>query len=202
MTKPERLTTKSHYQRFARQLAMVVTVSLLSVSCRDNLEVFQIERLGTFSFSTDDIVTQYANDVKFYHGKQVLYYYDANTFELYSRNLIEAKGTNSTGGKVTVSFEVDFLSDQSFIGIYRPQYQQGIGGIHSFNVLNEVSNGVYESYNLDPDFLTDTYVRVERQNLDEKLLLGNFIAKLRNDKDPNDKLTLYQGQFKDISYAK
>ena len=201
MIKRKLLNSKDRYLRFARHLLMVLTISLLSFSCRDKIEIFSIERLGIFSFSPDDIVTQFANDVKFYKGKQILYYYDSTTSELYTRYLLEARGTNNTGGKVIISIETDFITTNSYIGIFRPQYEINRGGIHSFNLLNEVSNGVYNSYNLDPDLLADTYFQVDRQNIDEKLILGKFVAKLRNDLDSTDKITLYQGTYKDISYA-
>ena len=201
MTKLKPLNSKDRYLRLARQFLMVITISLLSFSCRDKIEVFSIQRLGVFSFSPDDFVTQFANDVKFYQGKQILYYYDENTSQLYTRYLLEARGTNPGGGRVIISIETDFITTNSYIGIYRPQYEVNRGGIHSFNLLNEGSNGVYKSYNMDPDLLEDTYLQVERQNIEEKLILGDFVAKLRNDLDPTDKITLYQGTFKDISYA-
>jgi hypothetical protein len=54
---------------------------------------------------------------------------------------------------------------------------------------------------LDPLSLGDDFIRVERQNMEEKLVLGDFSAKLQYDQDPEEKMIFYQGTFKDLSYV-
>jgi hypothetical protein len=183
------------------QLLAFFVLSLLLSSCRDKVDLFQIERQGTLSFSTDNIVTQHADEVHFYKGKQVLFYYAPDTSEFYTRYLLEARGKDDKGADVTLSFEIDFLIDQDYIGVYRPSYEYNLGGIFSINLLNMDSTGYFKSYSLDPEFLADDYLQIERQSQDEKLILGKFFARLVCEQDPAEKLTLYQGIFKDISYA-
>jgi hypothetical protein len=180
-------------------LLMIASATWLS-SCKDQLEIYHIERLGFLSFSTDNLNTQIATDVKYYQGKTTLYYYSAAKSELLTRYLLDVKGTNSSGKNYTLNIEFDVIPTKSFIGIYRTEYQETIGGIHSFTYLEEVSPKIFKSYNLDPDFLKEDFVRVKLQNTQEKLILGDFFAKLRNDQDPADKIVFYQGTFKDISY--
>jgi hypothetical protein len=54
---------------------------------------------------------------------------------------------------------------------------------------------------LDPNSLGDDFVRIERQNMEEKLVLGDFFAKLRRDVNQAEKITFYEGTFKDLSYV-
>jgi hypothetical protein len=178
----------------------VFSTTLLS-SCRDEIEVFQISRIPTFSFSYDNLTKQYAELVNFYHGKTVVHYYDDGSSEVYSRYLISANGTNTAGKSFTVNIEFDTVKDGEFIGIYRPQYEKSVGGIYSFNYVEKVSGNTYKSYDLDPLSLGDDFIRVERQNKDEKLVLGDFFAKVQHDQNPEEKIIFYQGTFKDLSYV-
>ncbi|MBY0435273.1 MAG: hypothetical protein K2U26_14285 [Cyclobacteriaceae bacterium] len=170
------------------------------LSCRDRLEVYRIQRLGIFSYSTDQLNTSFANAISFYRGKTVLYNYPGQSV-LYTRYLLEAKGKNQTGRNVTISIEVDLVDDGTYIDVFKPTYEIPVGGIHSFNYLEEASAGVYKSYSLDPAFLSDTYFRVQRQNQEERLILDDFLAHLQNDLSATEKLVLYEGSFKDISYV-
>jgi hypothetical protein len=183
------------------QFLTFFVLSLLLSSCRDKVDLFQIERQGTLSFTTDNLVTQHADEVHFFKGKQVLYYYGADTSEFYTRYLLEARGKDDKGADLTLSFEIDFLIDQDYIGVYRPAYQYNLGGIYSANLLNMDSTGFFKSYSLDPEYLAQDFLQIERQSKEEKLILGKFFFRLICDQDPAEKLTLYQGIFKDISYA-
>lgn len=181
-------------------LITAVFITTLS-SCRDEIEVFQIERIPTFSFSYDNLTTQYADEVNFFQGKVVVHYYDDGSSEVFSRYLITANGTNTAGNSFTVNIEFDTVKDGDFIGIYRPQYEKTVGGIYSFNYVEKVSGNTYKSYDLDPLTLGDDFIRVERQNMEEKLVLGDFSAKLQYDQNPEEKIIFYQGTFKDLSYV-
>ena len=187
--------------RILLQLFIVLAVSMLYYSCRDQVDLFQIQRQGTFSFSTDNLETLHADDVHFYKGKEVLFYYDSSTYEFYTRYLLEARGKDNVGAELIVSVEIDFLIDQDYIGVYRPEYQYNLGGMHSFSLINRDTLGNFKSYSLDPGFLAQDFLQIERQNKEEKLILGNFLARLVCEQDTTEKLTLFQGTFKDISYA-
>jgi hypothetical protein len=182
-------------------LILAVFITTLLSSCRDKIEVFQITRIPTFSFSYDNLTSQYADEVDFYKGKTVIHYYDDGSSEVLNRYLITANGTNTAGRSFTVNIEFDTVKDGEFIGIYRPQYQKSVGGIYSFNYVEKVSGNTYKSYDLDPSSLGDDFIRVERQNMDEKLVLGDFFAKVQQDQNPNEKIIFYQGIFKDLSYV-
>ena len=182
-------------------LLLVVLSATWFNACRDHLEVYHIERLGIFSFSNDNLNTEVASEAKFFQGKTTLYDYSAAKSELLTRYLLQVKGTNRAGKNYSLSIEFDLANTSSFMGIYRPKYEYNIGGVHSFTYLEEVSAKTFKSYNLDPSALGDVYVRVQKQNTAEKLILGDFYAKLQNDLDVTDKIIFYQGLFKDISYV-
>lgn len=181
-------------------LITAVFITAMLSSCRDEIEVFQIERLATFSFSNDNLTTQYADEVNFFQGKTVVHYYDDGSSEVFNRYLITANGNNTAGNSFTVNIEFDLVKDGDFIGIYHPQYEKSVGGIYSFNYLEKVSGNTYKSYDLDPSSLEEDFIRIERQNIDEKLVLGDFFAKLQNDPNPEEKIIFYEGTFKDLSY--
>lgn len=189
--------------RFARFILLLfgVTFVLMLGSCRDELEIYKIERDGVFSYSIDDITTQFANNVNFFQGKTVVHTFDDGQVRVYTRYLLEARGKNTAGKNVIFDIEFDLINTSDYIGIYRPVYEPAVGGIYSFNYLVETSTNQYESYNLDPEFIASDFFRVERQNKNEKLILGDFRAHLRNDKNPDIKIVFYEGNFKDISYA-
>lgn len=202
----------SHYMRTPKNLkclirpllhkpVMIIAACLMLFSCRDKIDLFEIERQGTLSFSTDNLVTQQADAVHFYKGKQVLYYYDADKYEFYNRYLLEARGKDEKGADVVLSIEIDFLIDQDYVGIYRPTYEYNLGGIYSINLLKIDSTGNFRSYSQDPEFLAEDYLQIEKQSKEEKLILGKFFFRLMNEQIPSEKLSLYQGIFKDISYA-
>lgn len=187
---------------FKTKLLLITAVFIITTvsSCRDEIEVFQIERIPTFSFSYDNLTKQYAEKVNFFQGKVVVHYYEDGSSEVYNRYLITADGTNSAGNTFTVNIEFDLVKDGNFIGIYRPKYEKSVGGIYSFNYV-EKSGNTYKSYDLDSAGISDDFIRIERQNADEKLVLGDFFAKLQRDVDPNEKLTFYEGSFKDLKYV-
>lgn len=174
---------------------------LISMSCRDKIELFEVERLSSFSFTTDGINMQYADDTRFYKGKVVLHSYTDGSSELLTRFLLEATGKTPEGNNMIIDIEFDIQSDTSYVGIFTPDYQPSSGGIYSFSYLKETSPGVWDSYNLDSSDLSATYFRIKRQNLEEKLILGDFLAKLQSDKDSSVKIVLFDGIFKDISYS-
>ena len=188
---------------FKTKLLLILAVfsSALLSSCRDDIEVYNIQRVPVFSFSTDNLNTQFADAVNFYPGKTIVHYYDDGSSEVFQRFLLTANGTNATGNSFTINIELDLIKDGTFIGIYRPQYEKTVGGIYSFNYLEKVSGSTYKSYDLDPATLGDVFCRVERQNMEEKLVLGDFFAQLQNDQNTNEKIVFYQGSFKDISYV-
>jgi len=179
---------------------MILALSSLS-SCKDELELFDITRLPTFSFSLDNLNKQTATEVRFSQGKSVLHYYPSGEKVLYSRSLMQVTGTNLSGKDYTISIEIDLPDKDSYVGIYKPVYVVEVGGIYSFNYLEEVSPNVYKSYSLDPLALDQTYFRIQKQNMEEKLILGDFLAKLQNDQNPSDKIVFYQGTFNDIFYG-
>jgi len=187
---------------FKTKLLLLIAVSSFTLlsSCRDEIEVFQIERVPTFSFSNDNLTTQYAELVNLYRGKTVVHYYDDGSSEVLNRTLITAKGINTAGNSFTVNIEFDLYDDGDLIGIYRPGYQKSVGGIYSFNYVEKEGN-TYKSYDLDPSGLADDFIRIERQNMEEKLVLGDFFGKLQRDVNPEEKLTFYQGTFKDLVYV-
>jgi hypothetical protein len=187
---------------FKTKLLLLIAVSSFTLlsSCRDEIEVFQIERVPTFSFSNDNLTTQYAEQVNLYRGKTVVHYYDDGSSEVLNRTLITAKGINTAGNSFTVNIEFDLYDDGDLIGIYRPGYQKSVGGIYSFNYVEKEGN-TYKSYDLDPSGLADDFIRIERQNMEEKLVLGDFFGKLQRDVNPEEKLTFFQGTFKDLVYV-
>jgi hypothetical protein len=187
---------------FKTKLLLLIAVSSFTLlsSCRDEIEVFQIERVPTFSFSNDNLTTQYAEQVNLYRGKTVVHYYDDGSSEVLNRTLITAKGINTAGNSFTVNIEFDLYDDGDLIGIYRPGYQKSVGGIYSFNYVEKEGN-TYKSYDLDPSGLADDFIRIERQNMEEKLVLGDFFGKLQRDVNPEEKITFYQGTFKDLVYV-
>jgi hypothetical protein len=183
----------------AKLILMILVTTMLS-GCRDEIEVFQIERIPTFSFSNDNLTKQYAEQVNLYRGKTVVHYYDDGSSEVLNRTLITAMGINTAGNSFTVNIEFDLYDDGDLIGIYRPGYQKSVGGIYSFNYVEKEGN-TYKSYDLDPSGLADDYIRIERQNMEEKLVLGDFFGKLQRDVNPEEKITFYQGTFKDLVYV-
>jgi hypothetical protein len=187
---------------FTQKLLLIVALlcTVVLTSCRDKIEVAQIERVATFSFSYDNLTKQFAENAYFFQGKTVLHEYEDGSSELFTRYLLTASGINDAGNTYSINIEFDLVNDGTYIGIYRPQYEKGIGGIYSFNYLENVS-GNYKSYDLDPASIGEIYFRVERQNMEEKLVLGDFYAKLQNDKKPEEKIIFYEGTFKDISYV-
>jgi len=187
---------------FKTKLLLLIAVSSFTLlsSCRDEIEVFQIERVPTFSFSNDNLTTQYAEQVNLYRGKTVVHYYDDGSSEVLNRTLITAKGINTAGNSFTVNIEFDLYDDGDLIGIYRPGYQKSVGGIYSFNYVEKEGN-TYKSYDLDPSGLADDFIRIERQNMEEKLVLGDFFGKLQRDVNLEEKITFYQGTFKDLVYV-
>lgn len=187
------------HQLKAKLILMILVTTILS-GCRDEIEVFQIERIPTFSFSNDNLTTQYAEQVNLYRGKTVVHYYDDGSSEVLNRTLITAKGINTAGNSFTVNIEFDLYDDGDLIGIYRPGYQKSVGGIYSFNYVEKEGN-TYKSYDLDPSGLADDFIRIERQNMEEKLVLGDFFGKLQRDVNPEEKLTFFQGTFKDLVYV-
>lgn len=170
-------------------------------SCRDKIEKFEIERLSSLSFTTDGLNIQYADETQFYKGKVALHIYDDGSSELFNRYLLEAIGKTPEGKNMIIDIEFDIPNDTSYIGIYAPVYKPQYGGIYSFSYLKETSPGVWESYNLDTSDLSSTFFRIKRQNVNEKLILGDFLAKLQSDKDSSVKIVLFDGVFKDISYS-
>jgi len=182
--------------------SMIIFALLFSVwSCTDKIEKFDIERMGSLSFSTDDFTIQYAEDFHFYRGKIVLHYYEDGSSEIFNRFLLEATGKTPEGNSMIIDIEFDIATDTAFIGTYTPVYNPSVGGIYSFSYLKETAPGVWASYNLDTSDLSSTYFRIKRQNEEEKLILGDFFAKLQNDKNSSEKIILYDGVFKDISYS-
>jgi len=181
-------------------LILLVFSTILLNSCRDEIEVFEINRIATFSFSNDNLTTQYAEKVDLFQGKTVVHYYDDGSSEIFNRFLVTAEGNNTAGNSFTVNIEFDLIKGSNFIGIYRPEYKKGYGGMYSFNYV-EKSGNTYKSYDLDSLGLSDDFVRIERQNMEEKLVLGDFFAKLQNDQNPEEKIIFYEGTFKDISYV-
>ena len=179
---------------------LLLAISTFS-SCKDELEVFEIIRSPVFSFSTDNLNLQNSTDVKFTKGKNTLHHYPTGENIIYTRCLMEVSGTNPAGKKYLLSVEFDLLQQDNYIGIYRPAYVIEIGGMYSFSYLEETSANVYISYNLDPGALDSAYFRIQKQSQEEKLILGDFYAKLQNDQKPAEKLIFYQGTFKDIYYA-
>jgi hypothetical protein len=182
-------------------LLLLIFTAITLGSCHDKLESFKIQRVPVFSFSFDDLNKETASDAKFTRGKQSLHHYPTGETELYTRCLMQVNGTNKTGNKYIISIEFETIQRDSLIGIFRTDYVPGIGGIYSFTYLEEVSPNTYKSYLLDPAALNETYFRIQKQNKDEKLILGDFFAKLQNDQDPAEKLIFYQGTFIDIYYA-
>ena len=179
---------------------LLIFIVILS-SCRDKIEKFEIERLSSLSFTTDGLNIHYADETQFYKGKVALHLYDDGSSELFNRYLLEAIGKTTEGNNLIIDIEFDIVSDTSYVGLYTPIYQPLSGGIYSFSYLKETSPGVWESYNLDTSDLSSTYFRIKRQNVEEKLILGDFLAKLQNDKDSSVKIVLFDGVFKDISYS-
>lgn len=181
-------------------LLLIFALSALS-SCKDEVELFKIIRVPAFTFSFDNLNKQSATQVNFYQGKKALHSYPTGVSELYTRYLMQVAGTNTAGKKYTISIELDLLKQDSYVGIYKPTYVIGVGGIYSFNYLEEVSPGSYKSYNVDPLSPDQPYFRIQKQNMEEKLILGDFLAKLQNDQNPSEKITFYQGTFNDIFYG-
>jgi hypothetical protein len=177
-------------------LMVVLAVSLFS-SCRNDLEVYKIARLGVLSFSLDNLNKQNATEVIFLKGIKNFHFYPPDNQVLYTRYLLEAKGISPSGNNFILNFEFDVSTDGSYIGIYRPQYDVAMGGIYNINYIENS-----KSYSLDPSYLNEDFFRIERQNSEEKIILGDFFAKLQNDQDPNDKIVFSLGTFKDISYAR
>ena len=182
-------------------MLIAVLSAILLNSCRDELEVYKIQRIGVFSFSNDKLNTQYAEAVHFYQGKSVLHYYGDGSSELLSRVLLTADGINTAGNSFTVNIELDVVKDGDFIGIYKPQYEKHLGGIHTFNYLEKITDSTYKSYNLDPAAIEYAFMRIERQNMEEKLILGDFFASMQNDQESAEKLIFFEGTFKDIYYG-
>jgi hypothetical protein len=189
---------KQYYSKLL--LIMIVFSAALLNSCRDEIEVFQIARVPTFSFSNDNLNTQRAEKVNLFQGKTVVHYYADGSSEVFNRYLVTAEGNNTAGNSFTVNIEYDLVKGGSYIGIFRPEYQKGYGGLYSFNYVEKAGN-TYKSYDLDPLSLGDDFLRIERQNVEEKLVLGDFFAKLQNDQNPEEKIIFYEGTFKDISYV-
>jgi len=183
------------------QYVILLVVILNLSSCRDKIEKFEIERLSSLSFTTDGLNIHYADETQFYKGKAALHLYDDGSSELFNRFLLEAIGKTTEGNNLIIDIEFDIVSDTSYVGLYTPIYQPLTGGIYSFSFLKETSPGVWESYNLDTSDLSSTYFRIKRQNVEEKLILGDFLAKLQSDKDSSVKIVLFDGVFKDISYS-
>jgi hypothetical protein len=180
-------------------ITLLFSATLLN-SCRDEIEVFQIARIPTFSFSNDNMNTQRAEKVNLFQGKTVIHYYTDGSSEVFNRYLVTAAGKNTAGNEFTVNIEFDLVKGTNFIGTYRPEYKKGYGGLYSFNYVEKAGN-TYKTYDLDSLSLGDDFVRVERQNMEEKLVLGDFFAKLQNEKNPEEKITFYEGTFKDLSYV-
>lgn len=170
-------------------------------SCTDKIEKFELVRVSSLSFSTDGSTIQYADKIQFYSGKKVLHYYEDGSSELFNRYLMEATGKTPEGNSMIIDIEFDIATDTVFIGTYTPIYTPSVGGIYSFSYLKETAPGVWASYNLDTSDLAATFFRIKRQKDDEKLILGDFFAKLQNDKNSAEKIILYDGVFKDISYS-
>ena len=181
-------------------LFLTLVLSSTLYSCQDELEIFEIQRLGVFSYSIDSLNTEIADDVQFYQGKTSIYEYENGISEVYTRFLLEARGTSLEGHAVIIDIEFDIIPDGDFIDIYHIEYKPNIGGIYSFSYLEEVDNDTYKSYNLDISAASSTFLRVKRQNNDEYLILGDFFAVLQNDKDSSDKIVLSEGVFEDILY--
>ena len=179
-------------------LTLVLSSSLYS--CQDELEIFEIQRLGVFSYSIDSLNTEIADDVYFYQGKTSIYEYENGISEVYTRFLLEARVTSLEGHEVIIDIEFDIIPDGDFIDIYHIEYKPNIGGIYSFSYLEKIDNDTYKSYNLDVSAASSTFLRVKRQNNDEYLILGDFFAVLQNDKDSSDKIVLSEGVFEDILY--
>jgi hypothetical protein len=188
------------FQKIKLKLSLLVLATLMLSSCRDEIEVFQITRIPTFSFSNDNMTTQYAEEVSLFQGKVVVHYYSDGSSEVFNRYLVTAAGKNTAGNEFTVNIEFDLVKGTNFIGTYRPEYKKGYGGLYSFNYVEKAGN-TYKTYDLDSLSLGDVFVRVERQNMEEKLVLGDFFAKLQNDQNPEEKISFYEGTFKDISYV-
>lgn len=180
-------------------ITLLFSATLLN-SCRDEIEVFQIARIPTFSFSNDNMNTQRAEKVNLFQGKTVIHYYSDGSSEVFNRYLVTAAGKNTAGNEFTVNIEFDLVKGTNLIGTYRPEYKKGYGGLYSFNYVEKAGN-TYKTYDLDSLSLGDDFVRVERQNMEEKLVLGDFFAKLQNEKNPEEKITFYEGTFKDLSYV-
>jgi hypothetical protein len=196
-----RMHHHSRLKRTRSYLLLIILVFAALGSCKNDLEFFKINRVPVFSFSWDNLNKETASDVAFSQGKNSLHYYPTGETVLYTRCLMQVNGTNQAGRKYIISVEFDLPTQESYVGIYRPTYTIGVGGIYSFSYLEEISTNVYKSYSLDPDALDSTYFRIQKQNQEEKLILGDFLAKLRNDQNPADKITFYQGIFNDIFYG-
>lgn len=182
-------------------LLPLILMILLFFSCRDKLEIYEIERIGVFSFSTDNLNAQIADKVQFLKGKTIIYHYSPEQSETYTRFVMEVKGTNPAGNAYIINIEMDVIADGTYIGIYKPAYEPGTGGISGFTYLEEMGPNNFKSFNLDSTFFDEVFFRIERENAEEKLILGDFFARLQNDQDPNEKLIFYEGKFKDIYYG-
>ncbi|MBK6285601.1 MAG: hypothetical protein IPF54_25675 [Draconibacterium sp.] len=118
-------------------LILAVFSTLLLSSCRDEIEVFQITRIPAFSFSNDNLTTQYAEKVNFFQGKVVLHSYDDGSSEVYNRYLLAAEGINKSGNSFTVNIEFDVVKGTNYIGIYRPGYQK-VMAVYTVSIMSKI----------------------------------------------------------------
>jgi hypothetical protein len=163
------------------------------------VQSFSIIRQALVTFQTDTFTTQTTPTADFYGGATSVHTFPDSTQQLFRRFVLESTGTNAQGRRFWLQIEVDIVANGQYIGIYRPTYVSGVGGLSDLRYTIREGN-TFITYGLAPGS-NEAYAQVERQNNDEKILRGIFAATLVNRSDTTQPgINLFNGTFIDIPF--
>ncbi len=179
---------------------LIFMLVLLSWGCKDEVQSFSILRQPLVTFQTDTFTTQSTTNAIFYGGAAAIHVFpDINAQRLFRRFILESSGRNSQGRDFWLQIEVDVVTNGQFIGVYRPEYNITLGGLHDLRYTIRNGNS-FTTYGLAPGS-NEAYAQVERQNNEESILRGIFAGTLINRTDTTQPgIELFNGTFIDIPY--
>mgnify|MGYP003454964520 FL=1 len=122
-----------------------------------------------------------------------------NTQRVFRRYVLESTGRNTQGRDFWLQIEVDIVVNGQYVGVYRPEYNPAIGGLHDMRYTIRNGNN-FITYGIAPGS-NAAYAQVERQNNDENILRGIFAGTLINRSDTTQPgIELFNGTFIDIPF--
>lgn len=191
-------------QNMINRIATYVTVFILSalLSCKEEIEQFQIVRNGSMSFNVNGEEWK-ATNFSITKGPLVIKYTDkADAGSLFHQYSLTGQGKNPDNLNFQISLVFDIKEPDQLIGAYTTKFTNENGGLERVILNQETSNNSSQytdfQFCTTPDSLAT--ITVDKQHMEEQLVLGTFKANLCSTGATPTALSITNGSFKDISY--